>query len=180
VTSKEELLNVMRADINNLKAKDMQKEDEIENLKTQIEIYRRDFEMERADREKNAGEKEQYLVDLRALQRRNQELIEALAEAHKSKKSSVSPSTSTSTSASISSKSSLRDEQRPVRVCNNLCSMHEHYQHILFHLLFCQVLYPTGAAAKTADANLRCPICSKTFYALTVLQSHVNDCLDKN
>ncbi|XP_034476833.1 NF-kappa-B essential modulator isoform X2 [Drosophila innubila] len=155
LTSKEELLNVMRADINNLKAKDVQKEDEIENLKTQIEIYRRDFEMERADREKNAGEKEQYLVDLRALQRRNQELIEALAEAHKSKKSSLTPSTSASTSASVSSKSSLRDEQRPV-------------------------LDPTGAAAKTADAKLRCPICSKPFYALTVLQSHVNDCLDKN
>ncbi|KAM8711790.1 hypothetical protein ACLKA7_012319 [Drosophila subpalustris] len=155
LTSAEELLNVMRADINSLKAKDVQKDDEIENFKTQIEIYRRDFEMERADREKNAGEKEQYLVDLRALQRRNQELIEALAEAHKSKKSSITPSSSTS--ASASSKSSLRDEQRPVRV-----------------------LDPTGAAAKTADTVLRCPICSKSFGALTVLQSHVNDCLDKN
>ncbi|KAM8711791.1 hypothetical protein ACLKA7_012319 [Drosophila subpalustris] len=153
LTSAEELLNVMRADINSLKAKDVQKDDEIENFKTQIEIYRRDFEMERADREKNAGEKEQYLVDLRALQRRNQELIEALAEAHKSKKSSITPSSSTS--ASASSKSSLRDEQRPV-------------------------LDPTGAAAKTADTVLRCPICSKSFGALTVLQSHVNDCLDKN
>ncbi|KAL7736592.1 hypothetical protein ACLKA6_015230 [Drosophila palustris] len=153
LTSAEELLNVMRADINSLKAKDVQKDDEIENFKTQIEIYKRDFEMERADREKNAGEKEQYLVDLRALQRRNQELIEALAEAHKSKKSSITPSTSTS--ASASSKSSLRDEQRPV-------------------------LDPTGAAAKTADTVLRCPICSKSFGALTVLQSHVNDCLDKN
>lgn len=120
LTSAEELLNVMRADINSLKAKDVQKEDEIKNLKTQIEIYRRDFEMERADREKNAGEKEQYLVDLRALQRRNQELIEALAEAHKVK-SSVTPTTS------VSSTSSLRDDQRPVRVSHNL---HIHYQYI--------------------------------------------------
>ncbi|XP_064540322.1 NF-kappa-B essential modulator isoform X3 [Drosophila montana] len=151
LTSAEELLNVMRADVNALKAKDAQKDDEITHLKTQIDIYRRDFEMERADREKNAGEKEQYLADLRALQRRNQELIEALAEANKSNKAGYA---STPLGAS---KKSLRDEQRPVRV-----------------------LDPTGAAARTSDSALRCPICSKSFYALTVLQSHVNDCLDKN
>ncbi|KRF79212.1 NF-kappa-B essential modulator isoform X3 [Drosophila virilis] len=151
LTSAEELLNVMRADVNALKAKDAQKDDEITHLKTQIDIYRRDFEMERADREKNAGEKEQYLVDLRALQRRNQELIEALAEAHKSNKSGHASSTLGA------SKNNLRDEQRPVRV-----------------------LDPTGAAARTSDSVLRCPICSKSFSALTVLQSHVNDCLDKN
>ncbi|XP_064540321.1 NF-kappa-B essential modulator isoform X2 [Drosophila montana] len=149
LTSAEELLNVMRADVNALKAKDAQKDDEITHLKTQIDIYRRDFEMERADREKNAGEKEQYLADLRALQRRNQELIEALAEANKSNKAGYA---STPLGAS---KKSLRDEQRPV-------------------------LDPTGAAARTSDSALRCPICSKSFYALTVLQSHVNDCLDKN
>ncbi|KAH8299403.1 hypothetical protein KR044_001045 [Drosophila immigrans] len=150
LTSSEELLNATRADVNLLKAKDVQKDEEIAYLKTQIDSYRRDFEMERADREKNAGEKEQYLLDLRALQRRNQELIEALAESHKNRKSSFTPPTTTSTS-------SLRDEQRPVRV-----------------------LDATGAAAKTADTVLRCPICSKSFNALTVLQSHVNDCLDKN
>ncbi|KAH8370977.1 hypothetical protein KR093_005842 [Drosophila rubida] len=148
LTSTEELLNVTRAEVNSLKARSVQSDEEIAYLKTQIDTYRRDFEMERADREKNAGEKEQYLVDLRALQRRNQELIEALAESHKNR-SNITPSTSTSTS-------SIRDEQRPVRV-----------------------LDPTGAAAKTADTVFRCPICSKSFNALTVLQSHVNDCLDK-
>ncbi|KAH8413818.1 hypothetical protein KR222_008838 [Zaprionus bogoriensis] len=149
LTSAEELMKAMRADINLLKAKNVQNDDEIAHLKTQVDIYRRDFEMERADREKNAGEKEQYLVDLRALQRRNQELIEALAEAHKTK-SGVAPSTTSS------SRSSLREEQRPVRV-----------------------LDPTGAAATTAETTYRCPICSKPFGALSVLQSHVNDCLDK-
>lgn len=106
------MLKVTRADVNQLKAKNIQNEDEIAHLKTQVEIYRRDFEMERADREKNAGEKEQYLVDLRALQRRNQELIEALADSHKNSKASIS----TSTASTVSSRSSLRDEQRPVRV----------------------------------------------------------------
>ncbi|XP_017839735.1 NF-kappa-B essential modulator isoform X1 [Drosophila busckii] len=153
LTSAEELLKATRADVHQLKALDMQKTDEIAHLKTQIEIYKRDFEMERTDREKNAGEKEQYLVDLRALQRRNQELIEALAEAHKNKQS---PSTSTTTPSS-SLRSNLREEQRPVRV-----------------------LDPTGAAATTSESVLRCPICAKSFNALTVLQSHVNDCLDKN
>ncbi|EDW01614.1 GH21536 [Drosophila grimshawi] len=147
LTSAEELLNAMRVDVNQLRAKDAQKDEEIAYLKTQIDIYRRDFEMERADRQKNAGEKEQYLVDLRALQRRNQELIESLAEVHNSKK--------VIHTATGAVQSSLRAEQRPV-------------------------LDPTGAAARTSDSFMRCPICLKSFSSLSVLQSHVNDCLDKN
>ncbi|XP_043643909.1 NF-kappa-B essential modulator isoform X1 [Drosophila teissieri] len=151
LASAQELMQKMHRDINELKAKDIQKQEVIEHLQTQNDIYRKDFEMERADREKNAGEKDQYLLDLRALQRRNQELIEALAESHKASKAS-------STASSLSSsRSSLREEQRPVRV-----------------------LDPTGAASQTSDTTLRCPICSKSFKTLSVLQSHVNDCLDKN
>ncbi|KAH8253141.1 hypothetical protein KR032_003683 [Drosophila birchii] len=149
LTSAQELMAKMQRDIDELKAKDIQKQEVIVHLQTQNDIYRRDFEMERADREKNAGEKEQYLMDLRSLQRKNQELIEALAESHRASKS-ASPASSMS-----SSRSSLRDEQRPV-------------------------LEPTGAASRTPEATLRCPICSKSFNALSVLQSHVNDCLDKN
>lgn len=168
------MLKVTRADVNQLKAKNIQNEDEIAHLKTQVEIYRRDFEMERADREKNAGEKEQYLVDLRALQRRNQELIEALADSHKNSKASIS----TSTASTVSSRSSLRDEQRPVRVRTHFL-LYMKFKYIISYVLS-QVLDPTGAAAKTAETVYRCPICSKPFAALTVLQSHVNDCLDKN
>ncbi|XP_017070483.1 NF-kappa-B essential modulator isoform X2 [Drosophila eugracilis] len=149
LTSAQELMGKMQRDINELKAKDIEKQEMIEHLQTQNDIYRKDFEMERADREKNAGEKDQYLMDLRALQRRNQELIEALAESHKASKA-PSPAPSLS-----SSRTSLREEQRPV-------------------------LDPNGAASRTSDAVLRCPICSKSFNALSVLQSHVNDCLDKN
>jgi len=100
----------MQLDINELKARDIQKQEVIKGLQIQNDIYRRDFEMERADREKNAGEKDQYLMDLRSLQRRNQELIEALAESHKASKacSTASPLSS--------SRSNLREEQRPVRV----------------------------------------------------------------
>lgn len=106
----------MQRDISELKVKDAQKQEVIAHLQTQNDIYRKDFEMERADREKNAGEKEQYLLDLRALQRRNQELIEALAESHKSSSSKSSPASSLS-----SSRQSLREEQRPVRVIT-VCS----------------------------------------------------------
>ncbi|XP_041447982.1 NF-kappa-B essential modulator isoform X2 [Drosophila obscura] len=148
LTSAEELMHKMQCDINQIKARDIQRQEQIEHLQTQNEIYRKDFEMERADREKNAGEKEQYLLDLRSLQRRNQELIEALAESQKSPKSG-------SPSPSSSGLSSLREEQRPV-------------------------LDPTGAAARQSVSGMRCPICSKPFNSLSVLQSHVNDCLDKN
>ncbi|XP_033155775.1 NF-kappa-B essential modulator isoform X2 [Drosophila mauritiana] len=149
LVSAQELMNKMQLDISELQARDIQKQEVIEHLQTQNDIYRKDFEMERADREKNAGEKDQYLMDLRSLQRRNQELIEALSESHKASKAS-------STASSLSSsRSNLREEQRPI-------------------------LDPTGASSRTSDTTLRCPICSKSFNALSVLQSHVNDCLDKN
>ncbi|XP_030388459.1 NF-kappa-B essential modulator [Scaptodrosophila lebanonensis] len=147
LTSYEEILNKTNEELRNLNLKDAQKQDEITHLQTQVEIYRRDFEMERADREKNAGEKEQYLQDLRALQRRNQELIEALSKAKDSNSDVIS----------TVNRSSLRDDQRPIRV-----------------------LDPTGAAAKTSESVSRCPICSKSFNSLSTLQTHVNDCLDKS
>lgn len=117
LTSAQELMTKMQRDIDQLKAKDIQKQEVIEHLQTQNDIYRRDFEMERADREKNAGEKEQYLMDLRSLQRKNQELIEALADSHKASRS-ASPASSLS-----SSRSSLREEQRPVRVCGETVTL---------------------------------------------------------
>lgn len=123
-------MKAMNADVKVLKANDAQKDEQITHLKTQIEVYRRDFEMERADREKNAGEKEQYLVDLRALQRRNQALIEALAEAQKSNKFS------SGLSKLGASSNSLRPDQRPVRVCNNNQFIYMHYI-ILIHYHFC-------------------------------------------
>ena len=79
-----------QADINVLKSNDTEKSDSfvkfqnerdelkvnMDILKTQVELYRKDFEMERTARENLAGEKEQILTDLRLLQRRNQQLIE--------------------------------------------------------------------------------------------------------
>ncbi|EDW73937.2 uncharacterized protein Dwil_GK21648 [Drosophila willistoni] len=156
LTCAEELVGRMQRDIQELKTNDAQQREQIAYLQTQNDIYRRDFEMERADREKNAGEKEQYLMDLRDLQRRNQKLIEDMAQMHKNNSPSVGLS-SASTSLGSSSSNSLRDNQRPVRV-----------------------LDPTGAAAQTSSYNLRCPICSKSFNSLSVLQSHVNDCLDQH
>uniref|UniRef100_B4MP98 GK21648 n=1 Tax=Drosophila willistoni TaxID=7260 RepID=B4MP98_DROWI len=154
LTCAEELVGRMQRDIQELKTNDAQQREQIAYLQTQNDIYRRDFEMERADREKNAGEKEQYLMDLRDLQRRNQKLIEDMAQMHKNNSPSVGLS-SASTSLGSSSSNSLRDNQRPV-------------------------LDPTGAAAQTSSYNLRCPICSKSFNSLSVLQSHVNDCLDQH
>ncbi|XP_068146664.1 NF-kappa-B essential modulator [Drosophila tropicalis] len=161
LTCAEELVVKMQRDIQELKINDAQQQEQIVHLQTQNDIYRRDFEMERADREKNAGEKEQYLMDLRDLQRRNQKLIEDMAQMHKNNSPPVglssASSSSPSTSSGSSSRNSLRDNQRPVRV-----------------------LDPTGAAAQTSSYSLRCPICSKSFTALSVLQSHVNDCLDQH
>lgn len=42
----------------------------------QLNIYKNDFELERTARQEIAGEKEQLLLDLKMLQKRNQALIE--------------------------------------------------------------------------------------------------------
>lgn len=46
----------------------------------QLEVYKTDFELERAARQEIAGQKEQLSADLQLLQQRNQMLIEASAE----------------------------------------------------------------------------------------------------
>lgn len=49
---------------------------EINLLRMQLDIYSKDFQMERESRQKLAGEKDQLLMDLKMLQKRNQQLIE--------------------------------------------------------------------------------------------------------
>ncbi|XP_005179872.1 NF-kappa-B essential modulator isoform X2 [Musca domestica] len=182
LTAAEELVAKMRSEIAELKAADITKQNEIEELKRnadlllnentiqneriilleqQNEVHRRDFEMERESRQTAVGEKTQVLQDLRALQKRNQELLEErqkLIENYERRVSTMSSSSSGSlVAAAAAAQTYLNNPQRPIR-----------------ELTANSTTNPTATGAL-----LNCPICNKTFKSLSVLQSHVNDCIDR-
>ncbi|XP_039954653.1 NF-kappa-B essential modulator isoform X3 [Bactrocera tryoni] len=94
LTVSEELVNQLQSDIALLKANDKEKtaqfeiyatqrtemREELDVLRQQVDVYSRDFQLERTAREEMAGEKAQLLDDLRALQRKNHELSELVGQ----------------------------------------------------------------------------------------------------
>lgn len=86
--------------------------EEIGILRQQINIYSKDFEMERKSRQNLASEKDQLLADLRALQEKNQLLIaeeqKRVEKALSQKSAHSSKSTSTLTSLEQHAVSSLK------------------------------------------------------------------------
>ncbi|CAD7014155.1 NF-kappa-B essential modulator [Ceratitis capitata] len=94
LTASEEMVNQLRSDIALLKANDKEKTDQFELyalqrdemreelgiLRQQVDVYSRDFQLERTAREEMAGEKVQLLDDLRSLQHKNQALSEQVAK----------------------------------------------------------------------------------------------------
>lgn len=125
-------------------------ESSVEVLKIQLETYKNDFEMERSCRQTIAGEKEQTLTELKLLQRRNEQLREEL---EKVKSGGVR-------AGSIGSQTQKRSSHSPSP----------------------NVFNRTASGTDVNDEqsfpkSFMCPICSKTFKALHLLQYHVDMCL---
>ncbi|XP_011192679.1 NF-kappa-B essential modulator isoform X2 [Zeugodacus cucurbitae] len=90
LAASESQVNQLQSDIALLKANDKEKtaqfeiyatqrtemREELDVLRQQVDVYSRDFQLERTAREEMAGEKAQLLDDLRSLQRKNHELSE--------------------------------------------------------------------------------------------------------
>uniref|UniRef100_A0A1L8EJ38 Putative polyubiquitin binding domain of nemo n=4 Tax=Haematobia irritans TaxID=7368 RepID=A0A1L8EJ38_HAEIR len=190
LTAAEELIQQNRAEIATLQASDRTKQNRIEELERsnkslndesvlqneriilleqQNEVHRKDFEMERESRQTAMGEKQQILQDLRALQKRNQELLEERQklvdnyERRVSQVSSISGASSTQAlvAAAAAAQSYINNPQRPIRELTPPS--------------------PTSQPVKPpASEGFKCPVCNKAFKSLSVLQSHVNDCIDRN
>ncbi|XP_065368370.1 NF-kappa-B essential modulator isoform X2 [Calliphora vicina] len=128
-------------------------------LEHQNEVHRKDFEMEQESRQTAVKEKQQILQDLRNLQRKNQELIEEhqkIAQSYQKKYSSAEAmQTSQITAAAAAAQTYLNNPQRPIRAL------------------------PSPSTAQRVALHM-CPICNKAFNSLNILESHVQDCLDKN
>jgi len=121
----QEQLKNAQIDINVLKSNDDEKtkhfesyekeRDEMRNeisiLRTQVEIYSKDFEMERVARQNLAGEKEKILTDLRLLQRRNQDLLENSRKYIETMESEKNASSQSSSIVDNNTNNSNEDEQ---------------------------------------------------------------------
>lgn len=143
LTSAEEIINHNRAEIAELRALDADKQKKIEYLEIanselraanleqndriivleqQNQVHRNDFEMERQSRETAVGEKHQILQDLRALQKKNQDLIEERQKLVQNYEKRMSSSSSLAghpsfTAAAAAAQTYVNNPQRPIRVC---------------------------------------------------------------
>ncbi|XP_055848721.1 NF-kappa-B essential modulator-like isoform X2 [Episyrphus balteatus] len=154
----EELQKKSDADIQFLKASDVEKSEmfnkfeaerkslriDLDVLTQQLEIYSKDFKTEQESRENLANEKDQLLSDLREMQKKNQELIQ---EAQK--------------------------------------NFEEHTKQVMtqtgaFPKTRTQPVASPRPSIYSPENNFNCPICGKIFKTLCILQTHVNQCLDGN
>ncbi|XP_017479064.1 PREDICTED: NF-kappa-B essential modulator isoform X1 [Rhagoletis zephyria] len=164
LTASEELVNQLQSDIALLKASDKEKTEQFEVharqrdemreelgiLRQQVDVYSRDFQLERTAREEMAGEKAQLLDDLRALQRKNQSLTEQLSHLEER----------------ITAITAERSSPAP------LVPVSRKY--------YLQKTNPPATAAAPMAPQHTCPVCSIACNSLNSLQEHVNQCLDQN
>uniref|UniRef100_A0A1A9ZAR8 CCHC NOA-type domain-containing protein n=1 Tax=Glossina pallidipes TaxID=7398 RepID=A0A1A9ZAR8_GLOPL len=161
LTAAEELIRQSHAEINELKASNLAKQQRIEDLNQRItlleqnnQVHRHDFELERQSREKAVGEKQQMLKDLRILQKRNQKLIEERQNQIDNYEKFLGNSMSSSS------------YNNPIQY--------------LVPSLTEQADEAVALPIQKAPSAYRCPVCDKAFKTLMILHSHVNDCIDKN
>ncbi|XP_011214848.2 NF-kappa-B essential modulator isoform X2 [Bactrocera dorsalis] len=140
LTVSEELVNQLQSDIALLKANDKEKtaqfeiyatqraemREELDVLRQQVDVYSRDFQLERTAREEMAGEKAQLLDDLRALQRKNHELSELVGQLEERitalTRQRVSPPTTASRNIATLTPPAPTTPQHICPICSITCS----------------------------------------------------------
>ncbi|XP_026320683.1 NF-kappa-B essential modulator [Hyposmocoma kahamanoa] len=165
-------INTLNAELKVLRS---EKED-TELLKTQLDLYRSDFEAEREAREKMACQKENVLTDLRNVQKRNQELVQQLEEIRKLNPNLVRHTTQPQdrrpapAAPGAASSGTTTAPRRPAGNGTNSATG---------NLVKKKKLAQTGGSKETTPPPLRfdCPVCDQSFKSLILLQQHVDSCL---
>lgn len=118
---------ILEQENQNLLAVNAEQNERISVLEQQNEVHCKDFEMERESRQNAVGEKQQILQDLRALQKRNHELIEEhqkLVENYERRSAANTSSMGMSyanastplITAAAAAQTYINNPQRPIRV----------------------------------------------------------------
>ncbi|XP_058833334.1 NF-kappa-B essential modulator [Topomyia yanbarensis] len=124
--------------------------EQVDVLTAQLDIYKNDFEAERAARADLASEKDHILSDLKLLQRRNLQLIEEIQNGRTAQEN-----------ATRAANDSL-DTRDPTNVSEGASGGTSN---------------PAAEEQEFKKLVLHCPLCNGAFNDLTTLQNHVEDCV---
>lgn len=103
--------------------------EELDVLRQQVDVYSRDFQLERTAREEMAGEKAQLLDDLRSLQRKNHELSELVGKLEERITSITRQRNSPPTTAS-------RVSSCDIYIYNFKCTKNQKNRNIIYRISF--------------------------------------------
>lgn len=96
----------------------------------QVEVYKTDFELERAARQEIAGEKERLIQDIQLLQRRNQALIDNAANRPSSSSSEPKPAKR----ATAPPAAAGAEDELPCPICEKAFKLNELERHVNYCL----------------------------------------------
>ncbi|XP_058462399.1 NF-kappa-B essential modulator-like [Malaya genurostris] len=124
--------------------------EQVDVLTAQLDIYKNDFEAERAARAEIASEKDRVMSDLKLLQKRNQQLIDEVQKGRSAEENAIR-----------AANESL-DNRDPKRVSEGASGGTSSN--------------PTTDDQEFKRLVLHCPLCSGVYSDLATLQNHVEDC----
>nr|CAI5856761.1 unnamed protein product [Callosobruchus analis] len=172
VDSLSEQVKRLSKEIEELKLKNVQS-DEMFALKTQMDMYKVDFEQERSAKEAMRLEKDKLLEDIQMLQTRNQQLQDDLAILRSNGEYVVVPPSGPTMSTSSSTNTSSSASNRYTRDLPHIRSSYLNSSPLRRNIL-------TRSYLRTPirQSTMKCPKCNFGFTTLQALQNHVYRCID--
>ncbi|VEN58173.1 unnamed protein product [Callosobruchus maculatus] len=162
----------LNKEIEELKVKNVQS-DEMFALKTQMDMYKVDFEQERSAKEAMKLEKDKLLEDIQMLQTRNQQLQDELAMARSGGDFVVLPRAGQTTSTNSSQNTSSSTSNRYARDLPHIRSSYLNSSPLRRNIL-------TRSYLRTPirQPTMKCPKCNFGFTTMQALENHVYRCIE--
>nr|CAH7714582.1 unnamed protein product [Callosobruchus chinensis] len=162
----------LNKEIEEIKLKNDQS-DEMFALKTQMDMYKVDFEQERSAKETIKLEKDKLLEDIQMLQNRNQQLQDELTMIRNNGDFVVLPQAGQTMSSSSRENTSSSTSNRYTRDLPHIRSSYLNSSPLRRNIL-------TRSYLRTPirQPTMKCPKCNFGFTTLQALQNHVYRCID--
>ncbi|VEN58177.1 unnamed protein product [Callosobruchus maculatus] len=163
----------LNKEIEELKVKNVQS-DEMFALKTQMDMYKVDFEQERSAKEAMKLEKDKLLEDIQMLQTRNQQLQDELAMARSGGDFVVLPRAGQTTSTNSSQNTSSSTSNRYARDLPHIRSSYLNSSPLRRNILTRSYLRTPIRSPPLGKHS--CPLCGIQFRSIRLLEDHVDVC----
>nr|CAI5856757.1 unnamed protein product [Callosobruchus analis] len=173
VDSLSEQVKRLSKEIEELKLKNVQS-DEMFALKTQMDMYKVDFEQERSAKEAMRLEKDKLLEDIQMLQTRNQQLQDDLAILRSNGEYVVVPPSGPTMSTSSSTNTSSSASNRYTRDLPHIRSSYLNSSPLRRNILTRSYLRTPIRSPPLGKHS--CPLCGIQFRSIRLLEDHVDVC----